>query len=190
MEKKYAFIALSLSLLTASCGDPPREAVSPVEAKNSPPKGPQPEPGTAFDQQHRWDLTDPIAVQALSNTPFGEQEIVEYWTRKGWRNTKKEDSYNAAIEQLLADQRIKKTTHWSMTPFTPVYKANEQISIQGVSIPGGTEFWMETNENEDDIKLGHPLFTRATGYQEEHQGHVDQASDGRDGELRAGRERH
>jgi len=48
---------------------------------------------------------------------------------------------------------------------------------------------METNENEDKIQLGNPRFTRTDGYRRT-PGHADQASDGRDGELRAGRERH
>ena len=181
-----------VSLLAASCASEPslREAVAPVAAKESTPPPPSEPPGQSFDQAHRWDLSDPTAVTALSGTPFGEQEISEFWVRKGWRLTQKEDRYNASIEQLLLEGKIKKTTHWSQTPFPPVYTATAPLTLEGVSIPRGTEFWMETNENEDKIQLGNPRFTRTDGYKEEHQGHADQASDGRDGELRAGRERH
>ena len=187
MQNKHLSIIV-LSLLAASCASEPslHESVSPVEAKNSMPAPPQEPPGRAFDQDHRWELSDPTAVHALSGTPFGEQEISEFWVRKGWRLTQKEDRYNAAIEQLLADRKIKRTTHWSMTPFTPVYESQEALTLEGVRIPKGTEFWMETNENEDEIKLGSPHFTRASGYQEEHQGHADQASDARENERRTG----
>lgn len=181
-----------VSMLAASCASEPswREAVAPVAPKESTPAPPAEPPGQSFDQAHRWDLSDPTAVAALSGTPFGEQEISEFWVRKGWRLTQKEDRYNAALEQLVLEGKIKKTTHWSQTPFTPVYATSEAITIVGVPIPKGVEFWMETNENEDAIQLGHPRFTRSNGYKEEHQGHADQASDARDGELRAGRERH
>jgi len=188
MQKKYLCV-LVLSLFEISCASEPslRESVSPVEARNSTPPPPPEPPGKSFDPAHRWDLSDPAAVKALSNTPFGEQEISEFWVRKGWRNTQKEDRYAARIEQLLADQTIKKTTHWALTPFTPVYATNQEITIEGVSIPKGTEFWMDTNENGDEIMLGHPLFKRMDGYKEEHQGHADQASDARDGQHRSER---
>lgn len=185
MQKNhFSIIVLSAFALSCASEPPPREPVSPVEAKNSPPAPPPEPPGKSFDPEHRWDLSDPAAVKALSGTPFGEQEISEFWVRKGWRLTLKEERYAARIEQLLANQRVKKASHWAMTPFTPVYETTEPITIEGVTIPTGTEFWMDANENEDEIKVGHPRFKRANGYLEEHQGHADQASDARDGQHR------
>ncbi|HEY8078237.1 MAG TPA: hypothetical protein VIF62_29115 [Labilithrix sp.] len=167
----------------------PREPASPanVEPKNAPPPEPAAEPGRSFDEARRWELTDPTAVKALQNTPFGEQEIKEFWARKGWRLTQKEDRYLAAIDRLVQEGAIKKTAHWSRTPFTPVYTANQSISIEGFRIPADTEFWMDPNENEDRFELGTPTFGRTDGYKEEHEGHIDQASDSRVGENRASR---
>ena len=148
------------------------------------------EPGRRYEAEQRWELSDPIAVKALQGTPFGEQEITEFWTRKGWRLTKHEERYMAQIDQLIAEGKLTKAGHWAQTPFNDVYKTAGAVNVDGVSIPAGTEFWMEFCENEDEIKQGRPLFARSPGYVEEHQGHTDQASDAHPGELRAGRERH
>jgi hypothetical protein len=170
----FTFIAL----LAASCANEPsiREPLAPVEAKNSLPKKPESPPGRAFDQEHRWDIVDSTAVKALMNTPWGEQEMLEFWTRKGWHLTQTEDRYFETIGDLERRGSIKKTAHWSMCPFTGVYTASEPVTINGTRIAAGTEFWLDMNENEDELKVGHPLFPRTDGYKEEHEGHVDQAS--------------
>ncbi len=174
-----------------SMREPASPTTSPREAGEEHESKPAPlvEPGRKFEPEERWSLSDPSAVRTLKGTPFGEQEINEFWTRKGWRLTRKEERYMETVAELEKAGRIKKTAHWSQTPFNGVYEAQEPLTIAGTSIPAGTEFWMEFCENEDEVHLGRPLFRRTTGYEEEHQGHADQASDHRAGELRAGRER-
>jgi len=69
--------------------------------------------------------------------------------------TQKEDRYNASIEQLLLEGKIKKTR----TGRRPVHSrlhGQRAAHPRGRVDPQGTEFWMETNENEDKIQLGNP----------------------------------
>ncbi len=196
MKRAALFFLFSLSVGACESGGAMREAASPRDAdeakeahEHKKPIEPI-EPGRKFEAGERWTLSDPTAVKALRDTAFGEQEIVEFWTRKGWRLTRKEERYMDTVDLLAKEGRIKKTAHWSQTPFNAVYEAQQPLDIAGTHIEAGTEFWMEFCENEDEVHLGTPIFTRTNGYQEEHQGHVDQASDLRNGELRAGRERH
>ena len=128
---------------------------------------PAAEPGRQFDSARRWDLSDPAAVKTLKGTSFGEKEIAEFWTKKGWRLTKHEDAYMAEIDTLLAAGKIKLATHWAQTPYNGVYQALEPITVDGVSIPKGTELWLEFCENEDELHLGKPLFVRSKDYVEE-----------------------
>ncbi len=128
------------------------------------------EPGRTFDPAHRWDLSDPAAVKALEGTSFGEKEIREFWTKKGWRLTKHEDRYMAEVDTLLAANKIKLATHWAQTPYNGVYQSLEPVTVDGVSVPKGTEFWLELCENEDELHLGTPLFVRSKDYVEENAG--------------------
>jgi hypothetical protein len=128
------------------------------------------EPGREFDSAHRWDLSDPIAVKTLKGNSFGEKEITEFWTKKGWRLTKREDQYMAEVDTLLAAGKVKATTHWAQTPYNGVYQSLEPVTVSGVSVPKGTEFWLEFCENEDELHLGKPLFVRSKDYVEENAG--------------------
>jgi hypothetical protein len=192
--KRHLILVVALSV--TSCAESPmREPTSPhgegsEEAHESARKRVSlAEPGRKFEPEQRWDLSEEAAVRKLKGTPFGEQEITEFWTRKGWRLTKKEERYMSTVDTLAAEGKIKKTAHWSQTPFNGVYETQEALTIEGTRIAEHTEFWMEFCENEDEIHVGAPYFRRIAGYQEEHQGHADQQSDSREGELRAGRER-
>jgi hypothetical protein len=147
-------------------------------------------PGRKFDPEHRWEISDPIAVRKLEGTKFGEQEINEFWTRKGWRLTQHEERYMATVQQLVRDGKVTRVSHWGQTPFDGIYQTLQPITLEGVSIAPQTEFWMEFCENEDELKVATPRFARVTEYEEEHQGHVDQASDAKPGERRAGRTAH
>ena len=146
----------------------------------------QPEPGQKFDPEHRWDIADPIAIKKLQGTPFGEQEINEFWVRKGWRLTKHEERYLATVAELVRQAKITKISHWGQTPFEPIYQTLQRITIEGVTIEPQTEFRMDFNENQDELKVAHPRFLRINEYEEEHQGHSDQASDGHVGEQHPG----
>jgi hypothetical protein len=128
------------------------------------------EPGRQFDAAHRWDLSDAVAVKTLKGTSFGEREINEFWKKKGWRLTKHEEDYMAAVEKLLAAGRIKLVTHWAQTPYNGVYQAVDTTTVDGVSVAQGTEFWLEFCENEDELHLGTPLFVRSKDYVEENAG--------------------
>ncbi len=128
------------------------------------------EPGRAFDNAHRWDLADPAAAKILRGTAFGEKEITEFWTKKGWRLTKHEDRYMTEVASLAAAGKVKQVTHWAQTPYNGVYQAQENVTVDGVSVPKGTEFWLELCENEDELHLGKPLFPRSKDYVEENAG--------------------
>ncbi|HEY8078238.1 MAG TPA: hypothetical protein VIF62_29120 [Labilithrix sp.] len=140
------------------------------------------EPGRKFDPEHRWDLTDPAAVKKLEGTQWGEQEINEFWTRKGWRLTKHEERYMATVADLVRQGKVTKISHWGMCPFDSIWQTLASVTIEGVSIAPQTEFWLDMNENEDELKVGKPRFLRVNQYEEEHQGHSDQASDNHAGE--------
>jgi hypothetical protein len=149
-----------------------------------------PVPGRKYDPEHRWDLSDPIAVRKLQGTKFGEQEINEFWTRKGWHVTQKEEHYMATIAELVREGKVARVSHWGQTPFAGIYQTLVPITLEGQKIDKQTEFWMEFCENEDELNVGNPRFLRVNEYEEEHQGHADQASDSHAGERRAGRQSH
>ena len=128
------------------------------------------EPGRQFDSAHRWELSDPAAVTALKGNAFGEKEITEFWTKKGWRLTKHEERYMAEVDKLVAAGKIKMTTHWAQTPYNGVYQSVEAVTVDGVSVPKGTEFWFEFCENEDELQIGKPTFARSKAYIEENAG--------------------
>ena len=47
-----------------------------------------PAPGRRIARDERWILSHPDAIAKLAESAFGEREIEEFWTRKGWRLTK------------------------------------------------------------------------------------------------------
>jgi hypothetical protein len=110
----------------------------------------------------------------LEGTKFGEQEITEFWTRKGWRLTQREEQYFASTEQLYREGKLTIVSRWYQVPYSPVYQTIEPVTLLGVTIPPQTEFWMEPCENADKIFMGSPRFARADGYSEEHEGHVNE----------------
>ncbi len=179
-------VLFALAAAAAACGGETgsREARAPDETHEA--KVPY-VPGKKFDYEHRWDLSDPNAVKRLAGTKFGEQEINEFWTRKGWRLTQREEQYMATVARLVEEGKVTKVSHWGQTPFDPIYQTLTRITLEGVTIEPQTEFWMEFCENEDELEVGKPRFLRVNEYEEEHQGHADQASDKKPGERRAGR---
>jgi hypothetical protein len=180
-----AAIAVTVSAAASGC-EPAREASTPHAPETHAARAA--EPGRKFDPEHRWDLSDTNAVKRLEGTKFGEQEINEFWTRKGWRLTKHEEHYMATVAELVRQGKVTKVSHWGQTPFDPIYQTLQRINIEGVTIDPQTEFWMEFCENEDELKVGNPRFLRVSAYEEEHQGHADQASDNHTGERRPSRQ--
>src|SRR5260221_3915886 len=129
MNTNYGFaFTFALGLFSAACGGAEAGFKEPIsaEAKNAPLPPPSP-PGRGFDNDHRWQIADPAAVKVLENTSFGEQEIEQFWLRKGWHLTQKEDRYLETVDRLAGEGTIKKTAHWAMTPYTPVYAAQETV---------------------------------------------------------------
>ena len=180
---RAAVVVLLAAAGTASCANesPLHEPASPG-SKNSI----QVEPGQKFDAEHRWEIADPIAIRKLQGTPFGEQEIKEFWDRKGWRLTKHEERYLGMVAELVRQGKVTKISHWGQTPFEPIYQTLQRVTIEGVTIEPQTEFRMDFNENTDELKVGHPRFLRIKEYEEAHEGHSDQASDGHVGEQHPG----
>ena len=180
-------LLIALAVAASACGGGESgspEAKSPEEKHES--KVPY-VPGKKFDYEHRWDLSDPSAVRRLAGTKFGEQEINEFWTRKGWRLSQREEQYMATVKKLVEEGKVTRVSHWGQTPFDGIYQTLQTVTLDGKTIEPQTEFWMEFCENEDELYVGKPRFLRVNEYEEEHQGHIDQASDKNPGERRAGR---
>lgn len=130
--------------------------------------------GRQVSHEERWCLTDPAAVQDLRNTKFGEMEIREFWVRKAWRTTPREERYLAQIDALKREGSISVVSRWSTTPFGSVWQTLAPINLLDTPIDRGHEFHFDMNENADELQLGKPRFRRTKGYEEEHEeGHVD-----------------
>lgn len=135
------------------------------------------EPGRKFSEDERWSLTHPQAVKDLRETEFGEKEIKEFWTRKGWRLTKREERYMAEVQALVEEGAVAPISRWYQVPFAPVYQALRPVRVLGTPIQRMQEFSLEFCDNEDEIHLGSPRFRRAPGYQDEHDdGHATDPS--------------
>ncbi len=185
--RRASLLALAFAAASACGGEPGGrggETASSAEKHES--KVPY-VPGKKFDYEHRWDLSDPVAVKRLAGTKFGEQEINEFWTRKGWRLSQHEEQYMATVKKLVDEGKVTRVSHWGQTPFDGIYQTLTTVTLEGKTIEPQTEFWMEFCENEDELNVGKPRFLRVSEYEEEHQGHIDQASDKNPGERRAGR---
>jgi hypothetical protein len=183
MHRCALMILCSASSLLAACTP---EAIL-IEAKHSPSSSsysshstvaaavpasavaPDIEPGRQVSQGDRWNLTSAQARKDLEGTVFGEQEISEFWTRKGWRLTKKEERYIMEIEVLVKSGSAAPLSRWAQTPFSSVYQALRPLKVMGVMVQRGQEFYLDMNEHEDDLKLGSPRFRRASGYEEAHE---------------------
>ncbi len=133
--------------------------------------------GRTIPHEERWFLSEPDAVRDLKNTKFGEQEIREFWVRKAWRTTPREERYLAQCAALRKEGAISVVSRWSTCPFDPVYQTLAPVNILDTPMDRGTEFHLHMDENEDELQVGTPRFRRTTGYQEEHEeGHVSDPS--------------
>lgn len=182
MQIKIGFSLLFAAFALVACGLPREPSHVPNlggdgdnQHVSSPPK--KDEPGKQIVEADRWVLSDPHAIKALRETPFGEREIREFWTRKGWRMTKKEERYIDETKSLLARGVIEPASHWAMCPYTPVYRAREATTVMGTSVAADQEFHFEMCENENEVQLARPHFKRVKGYQEDHaDGHATDPS--------------
>lgn len=135
--------------------------------------------GRKIPREDRWFLADAQARRDLEGKPFGEQEIVEFWTRKGWRTTALEERYFAQCKALVEDGSITAVSRWSTCPFDPVYQTLRPVNVLDTAISARHEFHLDMDENRDEITLGSPRFRRTDGYEEEHEeGHVGDSSEG------------
>ncbi|MEZ0230107.1 MAG: hypothetical protein ACAI25_15905 [Planctomycetota bacterium] len=133
--------------------------------------------GRQIAKDDRWFLTDVDAARDLKGTKFGEQEIREFWARKGWRTTPREERYIAQTNALLKDGGISVISRWSTCPFAPVFQTIRPVAVLDQAFEKGTEFYLEMNDDEDELKVGSPRFKRTSGYEEEHEeGHVSDPS--------------
>lgn len=129
--------------------------------------------GRPVKPDDRWRLSEATAVRDLGGTKFGEQEILEFWQRKGWRTTAVEERYLAQTAALLAEGAISVVSRWSTCPFAPVFQTLRPIHVLDRPITRCTEFYLDMNEDVDELKVGRHRFHRTSGYEEEHdEGHV------------------
>lgn len=117
-----------------------------------------------------WFMTDPAAVASLRGTRFGETEIRVFWDEKRWQTTPREERYLAQCARLLREGKIRSSTRWSTCPFDPGYLTLEPVTVLGRQIAKGHEFHLHMDDNADELQVGTPLFRRAAGYEEEHEG--------------------
>lgn len=133
--------------------------------------------GRTVVRSERWSFSDPQAVKDLQETPFGEQEIVEFWVRKGWKLTKREEAYFGTLDALARDGYITKVSRWAKCPYNPVYQALVPVDVLGVHVRSGQEFNLDMCDPEAEVQLGKPRFARAKGYEEDHaEGHSTDAA--------------
>lgn len=169
---------IALVSLLAGCHDQ-REGVLVEVPAREPPASPvrKDEPGRVVSEGERWSLTHPHAIKDLRDTPFGEKEILEFWTRKGWRLTRREERYFAEVQALVEEGSVSPISRWYQVPFAPVFQALRPVRVLGTPIQRMQEFTLELCDNEDELHLGSPRFKRAPGYQEEHDdGHATEPS--------------
>lgn len=133
--------------------------------------------GRKVSKEERWAFSDPKAVTDLQGTAFGEQEIDEFWTRKGWKLTKREENYLATLDALARDGYVTKISRWAKCPYNPVYQALVPIDVLGVHVRPGQEFNLDMCDPDAEVKLGSPRFSRARGYEEDHaEGHASDSA--------------
>lgn len=148
--------------LTTGCSQPTASPAA-APAKTNP-------FGRKIAAQERWAFSDPKAVEDLQGTTFGEQEINEFWTRKGWKLTKRDEAYLATVDALARDGYITKVSRWAKCPYNPVYQALVGVDVLGAHVKPGQEFNLEMDAAEGEVQLGKPRFVRAKTYEEDHNG--------------------
>lgn len=177
---KRAVALASASVVIVACQMPKESQVArppdlPVDGMASPPK--KDEPGRKVSEAERWAISDPQSVKDLQGTPFGEREIREFWTRKGWRMTKSEEKYLAETKELAARGSIVAVSRWATCPYTTVYRAKEPTKVMGIAVDPDQEFHFEMCDNDNEVQLGRPQFRRRDGYKEDHDdGHATDPS--------------
>jgi hypothetical protein len=135
--------------------------------------------GRTVPKEDRWFIAEKDAAAELKNTKFGEQEIKEFWVRKGWRTTPREERYLVQCQKLLAEHAISVVSRWSTCPFDPVYLALQPINLLDTVIERGREFHLNMDEHEDNLLVGNPKFRRTAAFEEEHEeGHHDDKVEG------------
>lgn len=131
--------------------------------------------GRTIAKQDRWLVAEADARRELENTKFGEQEMKEFWSRKAWRTTPREERYFAQTKRLLDEGAISVITRWSTCPFAPVYQTLQPCTVLDEPLGKGVEFFLNMDDNEDDLQVGTPRFRRTASYEEEHEeGHSDE----------------
>lgn len=182
MIHRLHFYWLVLIVLAAGCAarqdrevaEPTDDAVQFVGGSAAAvPATPDPVPGEKIDPSRRWALSDRAAVAQLSGTEFGEQEIAEFWARKGWRMTKREELYVAQVAELEAAGALTPISRWSGCPYATVYQTLQRVEVLGTMIDRGHEFILEMDQHDDRLLVGNPRFSRTSGYVEDHaEGHM------------------
>lgn len=138
-----------------------------------------PIPGRHISTDERWRFSDPKAVAELQGTKWGEQEISEFWARKGWRLTRREERYLAEVESLVARGVLTPITRWTSCPYSTVYQTLDRVVVLDVVIERGHEFLLELDDDDDHLKIAEPRFSRTSDYAEDHESGHGAAASGR-----------
>jgi hypothetical protein len=124
--------------------------------------------GRGVSEDERWIATSAKAKQQLAGTEWGEREIRWYWKRKGWHMTKMEEEYASEVAALLKAGDIVEMAPWYVCPYAPVFQAIRATTVMGKSVQRMQEFYFDGCENDDELLLGNPRFSRADRYQADH----------------------
>ena len=124
--------------------------------------------GQSVSENDRWKITDEKAKKQLAGSEWGEREIRWYWKRKGWHMTKMEEQYSSEVEALLKAGDIVEIAPWYVCPYAPVFQAVRPTTVMGKPVQRMQEFYFDGCENDDELLLGNPRFSRANGYQADH----------------------
>jgi hypothetical protein len=123
--------------------------------------------GRPVSEADRWMSTDAKAKQQLAGTEWGEREIRWYWKRKGWHMTKMEEQYNSEVQALVASGDIVEMAPWYVCPYASVFQAVRPTTVMGKPVQRMQEFYFDGCENDDELLLGNPRFSRGQ-YQADH----------------------
>jgi hypothetical protein len=124
--------------------------------------------GRSVSEDERWMSTDPKAKKQLAGTEWGEREIRWYWKRKGWHMTKMEEEYSSEVQALLKAGDIVEMAPWYVCPYAPVFQAVRPTTVMGKPVQRMQEFYFDGCENDDELLLGNPRFSRADNFQADH----------------------
>ncbi len=127
--------------------------------------------GRDVEHGNRWFMSHPSAVANLQGNRWGEEELKVFWTEKRWRTTAREERYLAECAHLEKEGHIRVVGQWATHPYAPLYSALRDVQVLLRPIRRGVEFYLDMDDDEDQLVFGSPRFGRTSSYVEHEEGH-------------------